>query len=987
MELEEINKLLKCPICFDSLKTALMIINCSHTFCSLCIRKYLSYKNVCPVCNVPTYDADLKNNRLVDDIVSKLTSVSVRVSDSCPKSGNPNKVRTIKDTFQAVDTPQPPSDKSLTSKEIASPSTPSQKNKENENSELNISGRSTRKQKNKLILDIFSPKKRRGRHSTETAIVISTDEEDFEDCLKNSNIVNLNNENRKGNKDSQNQKHTDCMGSDLASTSVTGTVEKGIRSRRIAQSVSSLQNQPGSHNVTTEEREIDVMDNSTDSLGSMEVDIDNKNVCETRKGPDMVVLSAISLDTTESLSDQEEAGTTTPLDDTREYHAVKMPCPVCGVEVNDSAMNSHLDQCLARSEKKSSLRSTTPKRKHMAKLVYNIMSEKNLRKKLKEDGLSSKGDKQTLINRHREFVLLYNAECDSLNPRPVKELIKELEDVEKAKVDGKTTNNLGKQRVNIEKNSSPATIKNALQHYEKTHKSQFDDLVKAARRSHRNKAKQAHVPERSKSPVKTGVVAAEVSGHVTKYHSRNRSASPSLKRNRRASPAVKGKRSASSLVEADRNANPAVKGKRNASSSVEGDRNAITSVEGKTNASSSVEGDSNAITSVEGKMNPSSPVEGDRNAITSVKGNRSSSPSWKGIRNASPLMKRSRNANSSVEGKRSASPLVKGNSASPLVKGNRTASPSEKRNTSTDSTVTNTNMCSSSSNSHTRSHKSSHTDLEMTSKTDFLLGSKEANSTCPTSNSIATTSLGMNSDSPLVTCTASNSLCPLPKDSAGSCSDRDVSGSPRKDRTPLKARRRIHHSYTTSTPSPTKLAGLGCSPFKSPRMLGDVLGPPSPGRCALFVDDSECGSDREDQLFKKINSSISTFSEDEEEDDYPSQTYDWPALSQAVVPREENGTASDDKVDEETLFTAIRSRHTSGVSVQSVTSTGSDESAILWVPPPQTKKIGTRRRSERVKAGIEKEDADKKEKGTKMKKRKRSGSSVGGVAKRGRKRR
>eukprot|EP00058_Branchiostoma_floridae_P014243 XP_002599731.1 hypothetical protein BRAFLDRAFT_105169 [Branchiostoma floridae] len=53
----------------------------------------------------------------------------------------------------------------------------------------------------------------------------------------------------------------------------------------------------------------------------------------------------------------------------------------------------------------------------MAKLVYNLMSDKDLRKRLKEKGLSTQGDRQALIARHHEFVLRYNSQCDSADPK------------------------------------------------------------------------------------------------------------------------------------------------------------------------------------------------------------------------------------------------------------------------------------------------------------------------------------------------------------------------------------------------------------------------------------------------------------------------------------------------------------------------------------------------------------------------------------------
>jgi len=53
----------------------------------------------------------------------------------------------------------------------------------------------------------------------------------------------------------------------------------------------------------------------------------------------------------------------------------------------------------------------------MSKVVYNLLSDRDLKKKLKEHGLSTHGTRQQLIKRHQEFVHMYNAQCDSLNPK------------------------------------------------------------------------------------------------------------------------------------------------------------------------------------------------------------------------------------------------------------------------------------------------------------------------------------------------------------------------------------------------------------------------------------------------------------------------------------------------------------------------------------------------------------------------------------------
>jgi E3 ubiquitin-protein ligase RAD18 len=90
-------------------------------------------------------------------------------------------------------------------------------------------------------------------------------------------------------------------------------------------------------------------------------------------------------------------------------------CPVCHNWMRESIINIHLDSCLNSNK--------PAKRKPMPKLIYHLMKEQELKKRLRTLGLSTVGDKDTLINRHKKFTILYNSECDALEPRPVEELI------------------------------------------------------------------------------------------------------------------------------------------------------------------------------------------------------------------------------------------------------------------------------------------------------------------------------------------------------------------------------------------------------------------------------------------------------------------------------------------------------------------------------------------------------------------------------------
>lgn len=56
-------------------------------------------------------------------------------------------------------------------------------------------------------------------------------------------------------------------------------------------------------------------------------------------------------------------------------------------------------------------------RRPMSKLVYNLLSTAELKRRLKECHLSVQGSRDQMIKRHKEFVHVYNAQCDSLNPK------------------------------------------------------------------------------------------------------------------------------------------------------------------------------------------------------------------------------------------------------------------------------------------------------------------------------------------------------------------------------------------------------------------------------------------------------------------------------------------------------------------------------------------------------------------------------------------
>uniref|UniRef100_A0A452DWR6 RING-type E3 ubiquitin transferase n=1 Tax=Capra hircus TaxID=9925 RepID=A0A452DWR6_CAPHI len=297
--MKTVDDLLRCGICFEYFNIAMMIPQCSHNYCSLCIRKFLSYKTQCPTCCVTVTEPDLKNNRVLDELVKSLNFARNRLLQL------------------ALESP-PISAASSSSKNLAT------------KTDTAVAFRHSLKQGSKLMENFLI---RESGGSTSELLI----------------------------KENESKLSPQKKPSSPAKTRGTPSAEKSA---------------PGS---------------SEDSV------------------PETPSTSALK-------------------------QATKVDCPVCGVKIPENHINKHLDSCLSREEKKESLRSSVHKRKPLPKIVYNLLSDRDLKKKLKQLGLSVQGNKQQLIKRHQEFVHMYNAQCDALHPKSAAEIVQEIENMEKTRM-------------------------------------------------------------------------------------------------------------------------------------------------------------------------------------------------------------------------------------------------------------------------------------------------------------------------------------------------------------------------------------------------------------------------------------------------------------------------------------------------------------------------------------------------------------------------
>uniref|UniRef100_A0A3Q3NNE3 RING-type E3 ubiquitin transferase n=1 Tax=Mastacembelus armatus TaxID=205130 RepID=A0A3Q3NNE3_9TELE len=354
---------------------------CSHNFCSLCIRKFLSYKLQCPVCNTQTMEQDLRNNRLLDDVVvnfkaarQQLSKANVDSPPISPKTPTPTPASAVK-----CKTPRERGQKSKGS-----------------------------------VLSHFFQKRPK----------ISPTKESQQDG------------------------------------SVSHCVQQGkIKTARTHHANDSdLHSATAKLLVSVKEEPVDVEETSVQCLVSVKQEETASDSFST--GDETAHSSSPSVDVKPT---------------------VKVECPVCSVSVSQQFINKHLDTCLTSGAKKESLRSCSSigkTRRPMAKLVYNLLSMQELKRRLKDCHLSVQGTRDQMIKRHQEFVHIYNAQCDSLNPKSAEDIAREVEANEK------TRNRLREKTKPVmvfSKNQSEEEIDEIHSNYRKQHSSDFSRLIAQVR--------------------------------------------------------------------------------------------------------------------------------------------------------------------------------------------------------------------------------------------------------------------------------------------------------------------------------------------------------------------------------------------------------------------------------------------------------------------------------------------------------------------------
>uniref|UniRef100_T1J842 RING-type E3 ubiquitin transferase n=1 Tax=Strigamia maritima TaxID=126957 RepID=T1J842_STRMM len=158
----------------------------------------------------------------------------------------------------------------------------------------------------------------------------------------------------------------------------------------------------------------------------------------------------------------------------------RVECPICTVKISSRNIDRHVEDCLNKADN-IPREKDEKKCKPLPKLIYHLMSDKDLKGKLKQHGLNTLGDRNVLIKRHHSFTILYNANSDSLKPRPISALVRQVEKEERITAPKPVKVNFPTRK------EDPGEQEHQSKGYLKEHKSQFDKLIENIKQRSKNK--------------------------------------------------------------------------------------------------------------------------------------------------------------------------------------------------------------------------------------------------------------------------------------------------------------------------------------------------------------------------------------------------------------------------------------------------------------------------------------------------------------------
>ncbi|KAF9153633.1 E3 ubiquitin-protein ligase rad18 [Linnemannia schmuckeri] len=452
--LREIDSHLRCPICKELLRAA-VVLQCSHNFCSECIRRHLDKESSCPACRVATSTSQIRRNVALDEIAnnfgdcrSLLLSTLMEVVRPKPVAKPVSAPRFVKEESMDIDYDSPQQKRRRTSTRITNRTV----NSSQDHADIAMSQVSLDDDKDEdfaLSHHDSSPSRHKGKNvSRSTGPVLRSRSGRTEQTLSQSSQSSQADERYEPSISAKQEPTSDTVfdpfhGSAPASAQVLASLSSStdITNSTTTMTVTSTASVPvtGPKLVACPICEKGIPEPYTNTHL-------DKFCLAGRTDPDYTLLYSLIIKQPASviaLYTKQGTSTRDVVPDTNSS-LTKSGTPGRSVGFNSSNPASPARRSTMQWQPQSSSNGTVPKQPmftpksaapeptRIPKLTYSLLNDKQLRKKLQELGLPTNGDKTLMAKRHAEYTTIFNANCDSTRPKPVSELMKAMQVWERA---------------------------------------------------------------------------------------------------------------------------------------------------------------------------------------------------------------------------------------------------------------------------------------------------------------------------------------------------------------------------------------------------------------------------------------------------------------------------------------------------------------------------------------------------------------------------
>ena len=106
--LQLIEKSLKCSICHATMRSAVLLSNCGHSFCSYCIRQFLLKEKICPLCRKPATESDIVRNITLNEVLDIFKEQRNDLLELCRTMFSKSHVSTVESASSTSASPSMP---------------------------------------------------------------------------------------------------------------------------------------------------------------------------------------------------------------------------------------------------------------------------------------------------------------------------------------------------------------------------------------------------------------------------------------------------------------------------------------------------------------------------------------------------------------------------------------------------------------------------------------------------------------------------------------------------------------------------------------------------------------------------------------------------------------------------------------------------------------------------------------------------------------